>query len=52
MAAVLLAILLLLTIAAVPVWNYSAGWGWYPSGGLALLFIIGILVLMYYWHWA
>jgi hypothetical protein len=44
---VLLIILILLLIGALPTWPYSAGWGYYPSGGLGLvLLIVLILVLM------
>ena len=44
---ILLIILILLLIGALPSWPYSAGWGYYPSGGLGLILIIVlILVLM------
>jgi hypothetical protein len=40
-------ILIVLLLAALPSWPYSAGWGYYPSGGLGLvLLIVLILVLM------
>lgn len=42
---VLLAILVVLLIFSVPAWPYSAGWGYYPSGGLGVLLII-LLILM------
>jgi hypothetical protein len=42
---ILLIVLILLLIGAVPLWPYSSGWGYYPSGGLgALLVIIVILI--------
>jgi Protein of unknown function (DUF3309) len=41
---VLLAILALLLIFTVPAWPYSAGWGYYPSGGLLVLLVIMALV--------
>jgi hypothetical protein len=41
---VLIVLLLLLLIGAFPVWPYSAGWGYYPSGGLGLLLIILIVL--------
>ena len=31
---------LVLLLAALPAWPYSRGWGYYPSGGLALLVLI------------
>jgi hypothetical protein len=44
---ILLIILILILIGALPTWPYSAGWGYYPSGGLGLvLVIILILVLL------
>jgi hypothetical protein len=42
---ILLIILILLLLGALPTWPYSAGWGYYPSGGLGLIFII-LLVLV------
>ena len=41
----LMVLLVILLLGALPTWPYSAGWGYYPSGGLGLLFII-LLVLM------
>ena len=32
--------LVILLIGAFPTWPYSAGWGYYPSGGLTLLLVI------------
>jgi hypothetical protein len=44
---VLLAIiLLLLLVGLLPTWPYSAGWGYYPSGGLGLLLVILLVVLL------
>lgn len=44
---ILLIILILLVIGSFPTWPYSAGWGYYPSGGLGvILLIVLILVLL------
>ncbi|PYK09738.1 MAG: DUF3309 domain-containing protein [Verrucomicrobia bacterium] len=43
---ILLLILLLLLIAALPSWPYSAGWGYYPSGGLGLILLIVLLIIL------
>jgi hypothetical protein len=43
---ILLIILILLLIGALPTWPYSAGWGYYPSGGLGLILIIIIILLL------
>ena len=43
---VLIIVLVLLLLGALPLWPYSSGWGYYPSGGLLLLLII-ILVIAF-----
>ncbi len=42
---ILLIVLILLLLGALPAWPYSAGWGYYPSGGLGLVVVV-ILVLL------
>ena len=39
-------ILVLLLIGMLPLWPYSSGWGYYPTGGVGLLLIIIILVIL------
>jgi Protein of unknown function (DUF3309) len=46
MSTVLLVILILLLLGALPLWPYSSGWGYYPSGGLGLLVLILIILLV------
>jgi hypothetical protein len=41
----LLIILVVILLGALPAWPYSAGWGYYPSGGLGLVLVI-VLILM------
>jgi hypothetical protein len=43
---ILLIILILLLLGALPTWPYSAGWGYYPTGGLGLVLIIVIILLL------
>jgi hypothetical protein len=43
---ILLVLLILLLLGALPTWPYSAGWGYYPSGGLGLVVIILIILLL------
>jgi len=43
---ILFLILLLLLIGALPTWPYSAGWGYYPSGGLGIVLLIVLLVVL------
>ena len=43
----MLIVLIILILAVFPTWPYSAGWGYYPSGGLgAILLIVLILILL------
>jgi hypothetical protein len=46
MNTILLVILILLLLGALPMWPYSSGWGYYPSGGLGLLLLILIILLL------
>jgi len=43
----LFVLLLIIAIGALPTWPYSAGWGYYPSGGAGLLLIIILLFLLF-----
>jgi Protein of unknown function (DUF3309) len=47
MGTILLIILILLLIGALPTWPYSAGWGYYPTGGLGLLVLIVLLLVLF-----
>ncbi len=42
---VLIILLFLMLIGSLPIYPYSTGWGYYPSGG-AILLIILVLVLL------
>jgi hypothetical protein len=44
MRTILLILVILLLIGALPAWPYSAGWGYYPSGGLGLVLLILIIL--------
>ncbi|MGB9475423.1 MAG: DUF3309 family protein [Candidatus Udaeobacter sp.] len=46
MRILLFIILILILIAALPAWPYSAGWGYYPSGGLGVIVLIVLLVVL------
>jgi hypothetical protein len=43
---ILIVVLILLLLGALPAWPYSQTWGYYPSGGLALILIIVLIVLL------
>jgi hypothetical protein len=42
----LLIVLVVLLLGAIPAWPYSAGWGYYPSGGIGLVLVV-LLVLVF-----
>ena len=46
MRMLLFIIVILLLIGALPTWPYSAGWGYYPSGGLGIVVIVLIILLL------
>lgn len=43
---IVLIALLLLLIGTMPTWGYSAGWGYYPSGGIGVLLVIVIILAL------
>jgi len=46
LSTILIVVLILLLIGALPTWPYSAGWGYYPGGGLGLVLIIVIVLAL------
>jgi Protein of unknown function (DUF3309) len=46
MRLVLLIVVILLLVGALPTWPYSAGWGYYPSGGLGVVVVILLVLLL------
>jgi hypothetical protein len=43
---VIVLLLLLLLIGSLPTWEYSSAWGYYPSGGLALVLVVVIILAL------
>ncbi len=46
MRLILAIVLILLLLGALPAWPYSAGWGYYPSGGVGLLLLIVLILAL------
>jgi hypothetical protein len=42
----LLALVVVLLILSLPTWPYSAGWGFYPSGGAGIFLLVLLVVLL------
>ncbi|MDY0212801.1 MAG: DUF3309 domain-containing protein [Desulfuromonadaceae bacterium] len=43
---IVIIVVILLLLGALPTWNYSRQWGYFPSGGLSLLLVILILLML------
>jgi hypothetical protein len=43
---ILLIVLILMLLGALPTWPHSRSWGYYPSGGLGLLFVILLALVL------
>jgi hypothetical protein len=43
---VLLVVLVLAILGSVPMWGYSTGWGYGPSGGLGLVLVIVLILVL------
>lgn len=43
---IIVVILVLLLVGAFPTWSHSAGWGYYPSGGIGLILVIIVVLLL------
>jgi hypothetical protein len=43
---ILIVIVILLLLGALPTWPHSRQWGYYPSGGLGLVFLVLIILLV------
>jgi hypothetical protein len=43
---ILLIILILAVLGSVPMWPYSAAWGYGPSGGLGLVLIVLLILIL------
>jgi hypothetical protein len=45
LSTVLIVLLILFLLGALPTWNHSQNWGYFPSGGLGLVVVV-LLILM------
>jgi hypothetical protein len=43
---ILIVVVILMLIGALPTWPHSRQWGYYPSGGLGLIFLILLILLL------
>jgi hypothetical protein len=43
---IILILIILLLLGSLPAWPYSAGWGYYPSGGAGIVLLILVILLV------
>lgn len=43
---ILIVVVILMLLGALPTWPHSRQWGYFPSGGLGLIFLILIILLL------
>jgi hypothetical protein len=46
MVTILIVLAVLVLLGAVPAWPHSRNWGYGPSGGLGLVFLILVILLL------
>jgi len=43
---ILIVVVILMILGTLPTWPHSRQWGYFPSGGLGLVFLILIILLL------
>jgi hypothetical protein len=43
---ILIVVVILMIVGTLPTWPHSRQWGYFPSGGLGLIFLILIILLL------
>lgn len=43
---ILVVVLLIVLIGALPNWQYSSGWGYYPSGILGIILVVLVVLIL------
>ena len=46
LAPILVIVLLIALIGALPNWQYSTGWGYYPSGILGIVLVVIVVMIL------
>jgi hypothetical protein len=47
LSTILIVVVILMLVGALPRWNHSRNWGYFPSGGLGtVLLIVVVLILL------
>ena len=43
---ILIVVLILMMVGALPRWNHSRSWGYFPSSGVGLVLVIVVILLL------
>jgi Protein of unknown function (DUF3309) len=43
---ILIVLLVLFLVGALPTWNHSRSWGYFPSGGLGVVLVVVVVLLL------
>lgn len=46
MSTIVIVVLMLLLVGVLPTWPHSADWGYYPSGGPDLIFLVLVILVL------
>ena len=46
MLTILLIVLVLMLLGALPSWQHSRSWGYYPSGGVGLVLLVLVVLVL------
>ena len=46
LSTILIVVLVLMLLGALPAWNHSRSWGYFPSGGLGLLVLVLVVLVL------
>lgn len=46
LSTILIVLLILMMLGALPTWNHSRNWGYFPSGGLSLVVVVLLILTL------
>ncbi len=46
LSTILIVLLMLMLLGALPTWNHSQSWGYFPSGGLGLVVVVLVVLAL------
>lgn len=46
LATILIVVVILMLVGALPRWNHSREWGYFPSGGLGTILVIVVVLIL------